>query len=204
LATKDVVELGLPRAPPHLPQPSVFPPHTPLARWREPIPGLPEEAWPDMVTIPAGEFLMGAPDTEEGSNNDERPQRFVTIPRPFALGRTAVTVKMWFWAVKQGFKPLVGTAWNVPSQSSDQMPVTEINHDDAIEYCPKVKLNLTLDFFEYLELQCSLTQKIDENIKKNKRFIELNQTHCALYVEENNFLQGIKNKLDSSKTYLFK
>jgi formylglycine-generating enzyme required for sulfatase activity len=46
---------------------------------------------PEMVVIPAGRFLMGSPPAEEGRDDDEGPQHFVTITKPFALGRYPVT-----------------------------------------------------------------------------------------------------------------
>jgi formylglycine-generating enzyme required for sulfatase activity len=42
---------------------------------------------PDMVVVPAGEFMMGSPEDEEGRSSNEGPQRKVTIPKPFAVGR---------------------------------------------------------------------------------------------------------------------
>lgn len=112
------------------------PPLEPLARWREPIPGLPEEAWPDMITLPAGEFLMGAPKGEEGSANIERPQRDVTIRRPFALGRTTVTFAMWDAAMAAGFVPPSGTK-PPPDQGwgRDDRPVINVSWHDAQVYC---------------------------------------------------------------------
>jgi formylglycine-generating enzyme required for sulfatase activity len=112
------------------------PPLEPLARWREPIPGLPEEAWPDMITLPAGEFVMGAPEGEEGSEDDERPQRTVTIPHPFALGRTAVTFAMLDAAMAVGFVPpsgmlpLADQGWGRATR-----PVINVSWDDAQAYC---------------------------------------------------------------------
>jgi formylglycine-generating enzyme required for sulfatase activity len=50
---------------------------------------------PEMVVVPGGDFLMGAPEGEEGSLPDERPQHKVTISRPFAVGRFAVTFDEW-------------------------------------------------------------------------------------------------------------
>ena len=52
-----------------------------------------DEPWcPEMVVIPAGKFMMGSPEDEEGRrDNDEGPQHLVTIERPFALGRYPVT-----------------------------------------------------------------------------------------------------------------
>ena len=46
---------------------------------------------PEMVTIPAGSFLMGSPESEDGRYSDEGPQHLVTIARPFAVGKFAVT-----------------------------------------------------------------------------------------------------------------
>jgi formylglycine-generating enzyme required for sulfatase activity len=120
---------------------SFRPPLQPLTRWRELIPGLPEEAWPDMITPPAGEFLMGVREAEKGSNGDERPQRRVTVPRPFALGRTAVTFAMWDAAmaagfVPAGFMPPAGRGLPVVMRRArDDRPVTNVSWDDAQAYC---------------------------------------------------------------------
>ncbi|NJM12896.1 MAG: formylglycine-generating enzyme family protein [Synechococcaceae cyanobacterium SM1_2_3] len=43
-----------------------------------------------MIVIPAGEFWMGSPESEEGRGSDERRRR-VKINRPFAIGQYAVT-----------------------------------------------------------------------------------------------------------------
>jgi eukaryotic-like serine/threonine-protein kinase len=48
----------------------------------------------EMVAIPAGEFLMGAPTTEIGSEDDERPQHLVKIPS-FYIGRYPITQKQY-------------------------------------------------------------------------------------------------------------
>jgi formylglycine-generating enzyme required for sulfatase activity len=119
-----------------LPSSRFRPPLEPLVRWREPIPGLPEAAWPDMITLPAGEFLMGAPEGEAGSRDDERPQRRVTFPRPFALGRTTVTFAMWDWAMAAGFVAPVGA--ESPADwgwGRDGRPVINVTWDDAQAYC---------------------------------------------------------------------
>ncbi|MEZ5932372.1 MAG: TIR domain-containing protein [Alphaproteobacteria bacterium] len=51
-----------------------------------------DEPWcPEMVVIPAGEFMMGSPEDEQGRSDDEGPQHLVTIEKPFALGRYPVT-----------------------------------------------------------------------------------------------------------------
>jgi formylglycine-generating enzyme required for sulfatase activity len=112
------------------------PPLQPLTRWREPIPGLPEEAWPDMINLPPGRFLMGAPESEEGSKIDERPQLVVTILRPFALGRTAVTFAMWDAAIAAGFTPPGGAVRpNDAGWGRGQRPVINVSLFDATAYC---------------------------------------------------------------------
>ncbi|MEY2725822.1 MAG: Serine/threonine-protein kinase pkn1, partial [Planctomycetota bacterium] len=44
-----------------------------------------------LAVIPAGSFLMGSPENEEGRSGDESPQHRVQISREFRLGRTEVT-----------------------------------------------------------------------------------------------------------------
>jgi len=51
-------------------------------------------ACPEMVVLPAGEFLMGSPEGESGRGRDEGPRRKVTI-RPFAIGKFEVTFAQW-------------------------------------------------------------------------------------------------------------
>jgi formylglycine-generating enzyme required for sulfatase activity len=46
---------------------------------------------PEMATIPAGAFLMGSPPDEADRYADESPRHAVTIARPFALSRYAVS-----------------------------------------------------------------------------------------------------------------
>ena len=50
---------------------------------------------PELVVVPAGSFMMGAPATEEGSSDSERPVHPVRIPRPFAVGIYEVTFAEW-------------------------------------------------------------------------------------------------------------
>ena len=50
---------------------------------------------PEMVVVPAGEFLMGSPDSEKGRGKDEGPQHKVTFAQPFAVGKFEVTFAQW-------------------------------------------------------------------------------------------------------------
>jgi formylglycine-generating enzyme required for sulfatase activity len=56
---------------------------------------------PEMVVVPAGEFTMGSPADEEG-HLAEGPRHKVTIARPFAVGRFAVTFDEWDACVAAG------------------------------------------------------------------------------------------------------
>lgn len=47
---------------------------------------------PDMVVIPAGTFLMGSPENEDGRAGNEGPRHRVSFERGFAMGRTEVSV----------------------------------------------------------------------------------------------------------------
>ncbi|MDJ0509283.1 MAG: SUMF1/EgtB/PvdO family nonheme iron enzyme [Crocosphaera sp.] len=47
-----------------------------------------------MVLIPDGTFTMGAPETEESSRDNERPQHDVTISS-FLMGRYPITQQQW-------------------------------------------------------------------------------------------------------------
>jgi formylglycine-generating enzyme required for sulfatase activity len=113
-----------------------FPPRDPLLRWREPIPGLSEEAWPEMVTLPVGRFVMGAPAAEKDSGDNERPQREVTVLRPIAIARFAVTFAQWDGAVAAGFSP--GGDAERPDDRGwgrGDRPVINVSWEDAQAYC---------------------------------------------------------------------
>ena len=50
---------------------------------------------PQMVVLPAGDFIMGSPKNEKGRDDDEGPQHWVTIPEPFTVGVYEVTFDEW-------------------------------------------------------------------------------------------------------------
>jgi formylglycine-generating enzyme required for sulfatase activity len=84
---------------------------------------------PEMVVVPAGEFMMGSLATEKGRFPNEGPQHRVTIARPFAVSKFAVTFAEWdacvsFGACSQvtdsgmgrGLKPVLQVSWNDAKQ----------------------------------------------------------------------------------------
>ncbi|MCQ4162793.1 formylglycine-generating enzyme family protein [Roseomonas sp. GC11] len=49
----------------------------------------------EFLRIPAGNFLMGSPDSDREAPSMERPQHRVTISRPFYIGRFELTQAQW-------------------------------------------------------------------------------------------------------------
>jgi formylglycine-generating enzyme required for sulfatase activity len=89
-----------------------------------------ETAWRDadfapwMVTLPAGEFMMGENAADKFANDTERPAHRVTFAENFALGKFPVTVGE-FRAFRRG---------HLPGDAGD-LPVVNISRDEAAAYC---------------------------------------------------------------------
>ncbi|RDS80879.1 formylglycine-generating enzyme family protein [Dyella monticola] len=61
---------------------------------------------PTMVVVPTGNFMMGAPDNEQGHTDAQTPQHEVTISKGFALSQTDITVGQFREFVRaSGYKP---------------------------------------------------------------------------------------------------
>jgi len=88
-----------------------------------------------MVWIPAGEFLMGSPDSDKEALASEKPQHRVRITKPFWLGMHHVTVGQFRQFVEEG-KYDAGTQWQnaYPSQT-DAHPVVNVSWNDAKAFC---------------------------------------------------------------------
>ena len=87
---------------------------------------------PEIVVVPAGDFIMGSPANEEGRSDNEEPQHLVTIAHPFAVGRYAVTFDEWDACVDdggcRGYRP------NDRGWGRGRRPVIGIRWDDANAY----------------------------------------------------------------------
>jgi formylglycine-generating enzyme required for sulfatase activity len=80
---------------------------------------------PEMVVLPAGEFLMGSPSDEIDRFGNEGPQHKVTIARPFAISKFDLTFEDWDICVAvracrhvaddgfgRGARPVINVTWD--------------------------------------------------------------------------------------------
>jgi len=85
------------------------------------------ETCPEMMTVPAGNFVMGSPTNERQREAAEGPQQQVVFRRTFAVGRSAVTFEEWNACVAEGGcnayrpgdygwgggkRPVINVSWN--------------------------------------------------------------------------------------------
>ncbi|MGF1525415.1 MAG: formylglycine-generating enzyme family protein, partial [Candidatus Competibacterales bacterium] len=82
---------------------------------------------PWLVVIPPGRFIMGSPQAEVGRRDDERP-RTVTLSRPVALGRFAVTREEYNAYCRAIGRP------SPPESGDGRWPVTGVSWFDAVAY----------------------------------------------------------------------
>jgi len=82
----------------------------------------------EMVNLPAGEFLMGSPDSDSDAKSWEKPQHQVKV-NSFAIGKYPVT--------EAQYQAVMGTN---PSrfQNNPQNPVENVSWDDAQAFCRKL------------------------------------------------------------------
>jgi len=81
-----------------------------------------------MVGLPAGQFLMGSPDSDPDAKSEEKPQHQVKV-NSFAIGKYPVT--------QAQYEAVMG---NNPSrfQNNPQNPVEKVSWNDAQAFCQKL------------------------------------------------------------------
>ncbi|WP_339394039.1 SUMF1/EgtB/PvdO family nonheme iron enzyme [Nostoc sp. UHCC 0870] len=90
----------------------------------------------EMVSIPGGNFPMGASREEEASQEDERPQHLVNI-KPFFMGRYSITQRQWraianLPKINHHLKP------DPSCFHGDNLPVERVSWYDALEFCERL------------------------------------------------------------------
>ncbi len=89
-------------------------------------------ACPEMVVVPAGDFVMGSPDHEAGRNEQEGPRHRVSIRQPFALGAYEVTTAEWRACVAEDACARLPA--DQPLSERSMYPVAGVSWDDATDY----------------------------------------------------------------------
>jgi formylglycine-generating enzyme required for sulfatase activity len=89
---------------------------------------LPNGVTLEMVGLPAGQFLMGSPDSDPDARDNEKPQHQVKV-NSFAIGKYPVT--------QAQYQAVMGTN---PSrfQNNPQNPVEDVSWNDAQAFCQKL------------------------------------------------------------------
>ncbi len=82
----------------------------------------------EMVLIPAGEFLMGSPDSDKDAQYTERPQHRVRITKPFYLGKYPVTQEQW--------EAVMGN--NPSGFKGPKNPVEQVGWDDCQQFLKRL------------------------------------------------------------------
>jgi formylglycine-generating enzyme required for sulfatase activity len=88
---------------------------------------------PSMVVLSAGSFVTGSPETEQGRDKDEGPQRTVSIGSPLAVGRFEVTSAEWDACKADGACDEVKVSYPRYNQQSNA-PIVNVNWGDAQAY----------------------------------------------------------------------
>ncbi len=85
---------------------------------------------PEVVVVPAGQFVMGSPPSEVGRGDDEGPPHLVTIAKPFAVGKYEVTFDEWDTCVAAGACARLDDS----GYGRSRRPVINVNYEQASGY----------------------------------------------------------------------
>ena len=90
----------------------------------------------EMVEIPAGDFMMGAPKAEKNSNDDERPHHNVKVPA-FMMGKYPITQAQW-QLVATLPKVKINLEPDPSSFKGEDRPVEKVSWLEAMEFCRRL------------------------------------------------------------------
>ena len=91
--------------------------------------------------IPAGEFMMGSPESDSSASKDEKPQHKVRITKPFYLGLYEVTQAEYEKVMEfnpSNFSTGGAGADRVSGRDTSSCPVEEVCWEDAVEFCKRL------------------------------------------------------------------
>jgi formylglycine-generating enzyme required for sulfatase activity len=98
------------------------------------------------ISIPAGKFTMGSPDTElnlDDSHSDDESQTPVTISHSYYLAQTEVTQEQWLQLMEsEPWKQLVHV------RHGKEYPATHISWLAATEFCKRLRACFEMHFVE--------------------------------------------------------
>jgi formylglycine-generating enzyme required for sulfatase activity len=93
-----------------------------------------------LVLIPAGEFMMGSPESEE-YHEDEEYQHRVRITKPYYLGVYEVTQEEYERVMGTSPSYFSSSGWGkdeVSGEDTSRFPVESVSWEEAVEFCRKL------------------------------------------------------------------
>jgi formylglycine-generating enzyme required for sulfatase activity len=97
---------------------------------------------PEMVVIPAGNFIMGA----HNGDADEYPIHRVTVENSFALGKTEITQTQWRAIMRDQTRSIEGNDPSYFSSCGDDCPVEQVSWNDVQIFVQKLSAKTRKDY----------------------------------------------------------
>jgi len=130
---------------------------TPLTTFLDSTPSAGDSLETPLLTlnyIPAGQFTMGSPASEQGRRSDEN-QVEVTLTSPFLMATTEVSQGLWLAIMGQTIDELIASKAdplgrganlkNYPSATGPDQPMCFVSYFDCLEFCQKLTAQYQAD-----------------------------------------------------------
>jgi len=155
-----------------------------------------EESGLDMIAIPGGSFMMGAPESEPESDSNERPQHEVTL-RTFFMGRYPVTQAQ--WRLVAGYDRIDRELDPDPSRfEGENRPVERVSWEDAQEFCKRLSARTGKDYRLPSEAQWEYACRAETGTPFH--FGETVATELANYNGDYTYNNGLKGEYRQETT----
>jgi len=163
----------------------------------------------EMVCIPSGKFMMGAPENEKDAEDAERPQHLVTVPA-FFMGRYPITQAQ--YKAVMGINPsnfkdkpeidrrnlerelsdigMIETSRLKDKPDSDRRPVENVTWEDANKFCKQLSDRTNRDYRLPSEAQWEYACRADK--KTPFHFGKTISTELANYDGNSTYANGEK------------